>query len=147
VLSFFWTRVFVQPFDQLLFLLQKLCRDCCHQIDFQVSIATASQSRASGDGHNCVPNKDGANFLLVWESDHTLAVICAQPRDCAGLDGISMEQSCLGRIALYRRAVPSIAVTDSLRSRQPCPRGDQPLLLDKQRMALQESETIPEANM
>jgi hypothetical protein len=36
---------------------------------------TASQSRAGGDGHNCVPNKDRANFPQVWEFDHTVAGI------------------------------------------------------------------------
>jgi len=36
---------------------------------------TASQSRANGDGHNCVPTKDRADFPLVWESDHTIAVV------------------------------------------------------------------------
>src|ERR1700722_17215920 len=34
---------------------------------------TASQSRANGDGHNSVPNKDRADFPPMWESDHTIA--------------------------------------------------------------------------
>src|ERR1700722_16310023 len=37
---------------------------------------TASQSRSSGGGHNCVPNKDRADFPPVWEFDHTpIAVV------------------------------------------------------------------------
>jgi len=34
----------------------------------------ASQSRANSDGHNCVPNKDRADFPPVLESGHTIAV-------------------------------------------------------------------------
>jgi hypothetical protein len=33
------------------------------------------QSRANGGGHNCVPNKDGADFPPVLESGHTIAVV------------------------------------------------------------------------
>jgi len=36
---------------------------------------TASRSRANGGGHNCVPNKDRADFPLVLESYHTIAVV------------------------------------------------------------------------
>src|SRR5260370_32761302 len=46
---------------------------------------TASRSRADGDGHNCVPNKDRADFPPVLESDHTIAVVqglSAQYRAC-----------------------------------------------------------------
>src|SRR5258708_19097193 len=41
---------------------------------------TASQSRANGDGHNCVPNKDRADFPPVLESGHTIAVVQAASR-------------------------------------------------------------------
>ena len=35
---------------------------------------SASQSRANGDGHNCVPNKERADFPPVLESDHTIGL-------------------------------------------------------------------------
>ena len=45
----------------------------------------ASRSRANGGGHNCVPNKDRADFPPVLESDHTITVVqrlSAQCRVC-----------------------------------------------------------------
>ena len=56
---------------------------------------TASRSRANGEGHNCVPNKDRADFPPVLESDHTIAVVqevLAQYQACgvaAAAGGIS----------------------------------------------------------
>jgi len=41
---------------------------------------TASQSRANGAGHNCVPNKDRADFPPVLESGHTIAVVQGRRR-------------------------------------------------------------------
>jgi hypothetical protein len=40
---------------------------------------TASQGRAHGEGHNCVPNKDGADFPPLLQSDHTIAVVQGLP--------------------------------------------------------------------
>src|SRR6266481_4496964 len=50
---------------------------------------TASQSRANGDGHNCVPNKDRADFPPVLESDHTIAVVQGALRPMSGVPRIS----------------------------------------------------------
>jgi hypothetical protein len=50
---------------------------------------TASQSRANGGGHNCVPNKDRADFPLVWESDHTIAVVLGALRPMLGAEAIA----------------------------------------------------------
>jgi hypothetical protein len=45
---------------------------------------TTSQSRANGGGHNCVPNKDRADFPFVWESDHTIAIVQGALRPMLG---------------------------------------------------------------
>src|SRR5258705_11618391 len=50
---------------------------------------TASQSRANGDGHNCVPNKDRADFPPVLESDHAIAVVQGALRPMSGVPRIS----------------------------------------------------------
>src|SRR5258705_10123679 len=50
---------------------------------------TASQSRANGDGHNCVPNKDRADFPPVLKSDHTIAVVQGALRPMSGVPRIS----------------------------------------------------------
>jgi hypothetical protein len=52
---------------------------------------TASPSRADGDGHNCVPNKDRADFPPVLKSDHTIAAV----------QGVSRTQV---RVSLVTRA-------------------------------------------
>jgi hypothetical protein len=60
--------------------------------------SAASQSRANGNGHNCVPNKDGADFPPVLLSDHTLAVV-PKCRACRVSQGCGLS---LGRIAPIR---------------------------------------------
>ena len=50
---------------------------------------TTSQSRANGGGHNCVPNKDRADFPFVWESDHTIAIVLGALRPMLGAEAIA----------------------------------------------------------
>src|SRR5258708_38127114 len=70
---------------------------------------TASQSRANGGGHNCVPNKDRADFRPGLESDHTIAVVqglSAQCRACR------VSQGC-GLVGASRRHLGSPKIPDS----------------------------------
>ena len=50
-------------------------------------------------GHNCVPNKDGADFPPVLESDHTIAVVQGALRPTSGRAAYLKAADSLARAA------------------------------------------------
>jgi hypothetical protein len=66
-----------------------------------------SRIRANGDGRNCVPNKDRADFLSVLESGHTIAVVPCASLQCRAARFVTGNQYPKSRTLLKSRRFAS----------------------------------------